>query len=48
LLIRAATVRLSSLGISRLARLALIPSILRHLGDHRYGIWIVVGTPHGL
>ena len=43
-LMRGATVRLGSLGISLGLQMAMLPFILHHLGDHLYGVWVVIGT----
>ena len=43
-LMRGATARLGALGISLGLQMALLPFILHHLGDHLYGVWVVIGT----
>jgi O-antigen/teichoic acid export membrane protein len=46
-LLRGGSFRLVALGTSLLLQMAMLPFVLRHLGDHLYGLWAVIGSATG-
>jgi len=46
-LLRGGSFRLVALGTGLLLQMAMLPFVLRHLGDHLYGLWAVIGAATG-